>query len=349
MTEETEHQPEPSDETAPGALTVAADALTDWLTGSTVPAPVRRSALKAFGRLCSAAMDVPIAYLEGVASEKRAETEARVLLIESGAKQLAEQMKVSPEYAEAAARRFGRKIVQEQINLDHVAAVAAEELKETVSTQEPSEDGPEIDDDWLNAFEKEACQKTSNEMRDIFGRILAGEIREPSSFSVRTVRLVGQLDGRTAALFQQLASLAMSLRSGGVMLDARAVYLGAYGDGNSLKEYGLSFGQLNVLQECGLIIPEYNSYMPYDSSVVSGDSVSCTIRFQGGDWILSPDQKYSAAQPLKLHGVALTAAGRELLQVVEPVPEMRYASALLDFFRKKNLTMCPLATQRAGS
>ncbi len=35
---------------------------------------------------------------------------------------------------------------------------------------------PDISQDWLNAFDKEACDKSSDEMRYLFGKILAGEI-----------------------------------------------------------------------------------------------------------------------------------------------------------------------------
>lgn len=68
-----------------GMLATVADAVSDLVTGTTIPAPIRRNALKAFGRLCTAAIEIPAAYLEGKAEEKRAETEARVKIISTTA------------------------------------------------------------------------------------------------------------------------------------------------------------------------------------------------------------------------------------------------------------------------
>ena len=37
---------------------------------------------------------------------------------------------------------------------------------------------PDITDDWLNAFEQEAVNMSSEHMQKLFGKILAGEIRQ---------------------------------------------------------------------------------------------------------------------------------------------------------------------------
>ena len=66
------------------------------LTGVTIPEPIKRNAFKALGQLCTAAIEVPIALLEGIAAEKRAETAGRVKLISKGSDQIASQMDMDP-------------------------------------------------------------------------------------------------------------------------------------------------------------------------------------------------------------------------------------------------------------
>ena len=59
------------------------DLITDLVADTAIPgipAPVRRNFLKAVGQLCTAAIDIPAAYLTGVADERRAETAARIRL-----------------------------------------------------------------------------------------------------------------------------------------------------------------------------------------------------------------------------------------------------------------------------
>lgn len=45
---------------------------------------------------------------------------------------------------------------------------------------------------------------------------------------------------------------------------------------------------------------------------------------------------------LRLHGVALSRAGRELFNIVEVEPDERYTEALREFFNKRKLTMTPV-------
>ncbi|HLY88732.1 MAG TPA: hypothetical protein VKQ27_07085, partial [Acetobacteraceae bacterium] len=70
-----------------GGLSVVGDALGDLLTG--IPAPIRKNAAKAFARLCTAAVEYPVTLIEGAIAEKRAESQARVKLIDASASQIA--------------------------------------------------------------------------------------------------------------------------------------------------------------------------------------------------------------------------------------------------------------------
>ena len=74
----------------------ALDVVTDLALDSTIPAPIRRSALKAFNRLCSALIDVPVEALERRAAEKRAESEARIKIRDEITTQITQQIKVDP-------------------------------------------------------------------------------------------------------------------------------------------------------------------------------------------------------------------------------------------------------------
>jgi hypothetical protein len=336
----------------PGAsLAPIADAVGDILSGASIPAPLKRNALKAFNQLCTALIDIPVAYLEGVAAERRAETQARVKIISTGADQIAEQMDVSPEFARAAVRKFGQRIVREQVNLDQISRAAAQQLNATPPTTGPGNEPepPAINDDWLNTFEKEASQKSTGEMQAMFAKILSGEIRKPSTFSIRTVKLLGQLDTPAAALFRKLCSLSISLRIPGMTIDARVPALDGNASSNSLQAYGLSFGNLNTLHEYGLIIPDYNSWMDYRPSVAFNNAVALPLTYQGQHWALVPSQERKPEQDLRVSGVALSHSGAELLNVVDLEKDDRYTQALQAYFARLNLVMAPVGIPRPGA
>ncbi len=314
------------------------------ITGVPIPGPVRQNAWKAFGRLCSAAIEVPSAYFDGVAAEKRAIAEARVKLIESNATQIARQIKVDEEYARVAVRRYGQKIIREQVNLDLISEEAARQLNDTNDAQTSGEVG-QIDDDWLNHFEKEASQRSTEEMQQLFGRILAGEIRHPSSFSIRAVKIMGEIDTVAANLFKKLCSICIVSRIPGrnQVLEARVLSLSGNAGNNALQKYGLDFDQLNILHEYGLIISDYNSWRDYGSSVASKDNVVLLgFSYQNTYWGLLSEGDRKEGQELKLHGVGLSKAGRELLNIVETEPIENYTNDLANFFAKKKLKMIPI-------
>ena len=344
MSDETKpNQLTPTEDEATAPLDVAADPLLD----STIPAPIRRNALKAFDRLFSALIDIPVGTLERRSAEKRAETEARIKIIEENAAQIAGQMKVPQEYVRRAGNKFAEKIIREQVNLDKISAITVNELNkaESDSSTDRSTDSSEektINDDWLNSFEEEARQKSTEEMQLLFGRILAGEIRKPESYSIRTVKILGQLDQNAAILFKKLCSICVVHKRpvGKEIFDARVPSLGGNAGQNALSKYGLRFDQLNILHEYGLIISDYNSWLDYKLCIVNKNPpVTMPFLHQGRYWILSPLLEQDKNQGFRVLGVAFSRAGRELFPIVDQDPMEDYTEELKKFFAGQNLQM----------
>ncbi|PZX59147.1 uncharacterized protein DUF2806 [Algoriphagus ratkowskyi] len=317
------------------------DTIGELVTG--IPAPIRKNFFKAFAQLCTAAVDVPVAKLEGKAAEIRAESRARIQILNKEGEQISEQLKVPKEYVDRASQKFASKVIKEQLNLDEIGMQAANNLKNEKYKENKEENVKEIDDDWLNEFENSAKLKSSNEMKMIFGKILSGEIKNPGSFSVRTIQLLSQLDNQAAILFQKLCSQSISMLIGGShLIDARVASLDGNPSSNSLRTYGLSFDNLNVLLEYGLIISDYNSWLNYSPCIINENmSVSAAICFGKYRYGLMPTDREKYDKNVKLNGVALTKAGKELLTII-PLKEedsSKYKSAFEEFLAKKHLKL----------
>ena len=313
------------------------------LTESTLPAPISRNIIKALNRLWSASIDIPAAYLEGKAQEMRAETRARIALINTSATEIARQMKIDPEYARVAANKFGQRVIREQINLDTICEKALEQLDSNDASENQPNSEKSIDDDWLNTFEEEARQKSTEDMQDYFGRILAGEIKKPGSSSIRAIRILGALDQETARLFRKFCSAAIIFPD---EIDIRVCSLEGTAGGNSLSKYGLSFSELNILNEYGLIISDYNSWQEYQLCIAGaillpeGTPIGpFPFQHQGKSWVLVPTQEHKPPTEFRLHGVALTSSGGELSRIVHIEPTEKYTRDLIAFFKTKNLQM----------
>ena len=349
--------PSTTEDTSNSAL----DVVTDLALDSTIPAPIRKNAFKAFDRLCSALIDVPVGALERRAAEKRSESEARVKIRDEITTQITQQIKVNPEYALKAGHKYAEKIIQEQLNLDQISAIAANELKNSESsnstnpnTNEPNKEqsadstnqtvnrGEEktIDDVWLNIFESEARPRSTEDGQRLFGRILAGEIKNPGSYSIKALKILGEIDQNIAALFKKLCSacIVFEIPAANHLFDIRVSSLGGDPGSNALEKYGLSYDQLNLLNEYNLIISDYNSWYGYDLCIMNKDNpVLLPFQHQGKYWILLPSSERKDKPELRLSGVALSRVGRELFHIVDQGPMPEYTEDLMRYFAGQGL------------
>ena len=59
--------------------------------------------------------------------------------------------------------------------------------------------------DWLDFFGDYAEKANAEAVRDLWGRVLAGEIRRPGTFSLYTLRILAELDQQVARWFEEEA------------------------------------------------------------------------------------------------------------------------------------------------
>ena len=215
-------------------------------------------------------------------------------------------------------------------NTRSVVENAANELGDKeVSNHEPNHD-------WTARFFNDIQDVSSEEMQSLWAKVLAGEVEKPGSTSIQTLSILKNIDQATARLFGKLCSACISLRpDGNQFIDARVPSLGGDAAHNALEKYGLGFGNLNVLNEHGLVISAYNSWVDYTNLV----KVRIPFSFQGRNWVLLPTTERAIAKELKIHGVALTRSGQELSRIVDLAPMNEYTQALTRFFKEKKLQM----------
>ncbi len=311
---------------------------------SKMPSATRRRFLKAFKQLCFDSVDIPSSWLLEQVSKLKRTSEDRESTIPNVKTEIDDDPVGNIDFNLRSSAQFVSKIFREQANLDAVISVAAQELASDMSEHSSSleeqqqESSKEIDDEWLNEFEDQARNKSSEEMRMIFSKILSGEVSKPGSFSIKTIKLVSQLDSNVARLFQTLCSNSISFQVKGSIIDVRVVGLKGSPASNSLSQFGLSFGELNILQEYGLIISDFNSFMDYMPALMN-ESLELSLPFTF-DNKLHAFVFIDAEKPLsdlKMNGVALTQAGKELFKIMTIEANVNYKNALFEFFQSRNL------------
>lgn len=354
----------PPDATSEDETNTTLDVVTDLISDSTIPAPIRRNMFKAFDRLCSALIDVPVGALERRSAEKRSESEARIKIGEEVNAQIIQQIKVDPEFPQRASNTFAKKILREQFNLEKILSIAANQLKtigydKSIDQNADSKAGKSIDDDWFNIFEKESNQKSSEEMQKRFAQVLADEIKNPGTFSIRAIKLLGEIDSETASIFRTFCSGCLSFDApvgSGFINESIFPSFNVGTIVTFLEKYGISIPNLERLKEYSLLPanPGFNlNYMGglaidirkgfVETLPISSlnEKSADPFLYAGNYYFLKPHQNcLNPDWDFLMPGILLSSVGQELVNIVEiQQPIKQLTDDIKAFFAEKQLEM----------
>ena len=329
------------------AIEEAVGEFTDTVSDLAIPDPIKKNLFKAADRLLCALIDISVQKLQEGPAERRAISEERIKFMRAVNAQNMQHIEADPEFAVRASRTFTHRVLRERLNLEKIFSFVIDIFKkkeyDSSADQQASNQAEEtINPDWFNIFEKEASQKSSEDMQRRFAQVLAGEIEKPGSHSIKAVKALSDMDQTIADLFQKLCSvcIVLGVPVEEVIIDIRVPAIGGNPGQNSLSKYGLSFKNLNILNEYGLIISDYNSYHDYQVSIVNkNNQVPLPFQHQGRYWALKPTIERAGGNEFRVNGVGLSNVGRELFHIIDQVPVPQYTQDLKEFFEKQNLQM----------
>ncbi len=209
--------------------------------------------------------------IETIARALRNNSEALNLLEYDGekVKLLCEQSGVSPEAAqelialnERAVSRLTHREMRRQANIEKAVHYAMDELLQVEQVSaEP------VDEDWIARFFNIVEDVSNEQMQQLWGRILAGEIKQPKSYSLRTLEVLRNISPEEAAAFQRICRYIVKIGSKHFIID------------KSLCLYKPDdIGDLNLATDIGLI-SLVTTNMPAEKQVINIGSKA--ISFEG--------------------------------------------------------------------
>ena len=266
------------------------------LTDTGISARTRSRAVSALDRLGGAILDIPAAMLENTANRIRNKGRMATALQGAAMQRIEENEDLRPAIDAILASGIGSLV-----NKKHVMERAIIHLSSSDQDEDPSAD--EVDADWLSNFAGYAEKASSEKIRDLWGRVLAGEIRRPGAFSLSTLRLLAELDQTLAAAFEQEVQHRFS---GECILR---------GSGGGLS--GTQLTRILLLEEAGLIqhatpIGGFRKTFAVNdqNTVVIPEGYLCVV-------LVSENN-----QPIGCPAIPLTRAGREIATILPPVDPM---------------------------
>lgn len=199
-------------------------------------------------------------YQEKRLGKARAETKREEMLIVARAEKEIEQLKASANYSSTigSINCLPEKIepTLDSIELAHVAraielsdasrrevnvAKAIMIAEDTLALDKESPSELLVDEDWLHAWRENAGRVSAEELQSLWGKILAGEVKQSGSYSLRTLEFVRGLSKNEAELLEKVSKFVVD----------NLIYKKF---DKHLDSHGILFGDLILLEELGLLI-----------------------------------------------------------------------------------------------
>ena len=209
---------------------------------------------------------------------------------------------------------------------NYVAAKESRKLRNTVAVIEKAQshftegekvsDEP-VDEGWKNRFFNIVEEICDDELREIWGRVLAGEIKKPKSYSLRTLETLRNLAKEEAAIIVKAASFSIK---------NEYIY----------KNSSLSLPEKLLLQEIGLMLDDgiginysFEVKAKSEELVVIDDNTVFKL-YNDSDNILK----------IEVEIYKLSTAGKEILKLVsvDEVIRESFYKTLADHYHSKGIT-----------
>ena len=149
-------------------------------------------------------------------------------------------------FGELMKRAHQRMTYQELVKQNNIESVIGMAYQ-AIGNEEKVTDEP-VDEDWILRFFNSVQDVSSAEMQRIWAGILAGEIRRPSSFSLRTLETLHNISKDEAELFQRIHKY--------IIKNGKKRYIP--NEDVLLQNAGINYSDIVRLEECGLINADSN-------------------------------------------------------------------------------------------
>jgi len=216
--------------------------------------------------------------------------------------------------------RVAYQQAKKQSNIEQVVQYAADELK---AEQEVTQEKP--DSDWVTRFFDISEDISADHMQILWGKILAGEIKRPGSYSLRTLELLKNINQQEAELFVRAGKIAIAT--------SNKVFIPNPDEGKYLAEkFGLSFTDLLSLREIGLLVTNDLQFQ-----LTASTENSQTVFTSGRTCIVVNRAKDTPPQSLTC--IVFTEIGKQLFQLIEQssLADPEYVKKFAGFWRREGV------------
>ncbi len=210
------------------------------------------------------------------------------------------------------------KTIRKEINVAKAIMIAEKELVSD-SASPPDEN---VDEDWLHRWQDFAGEVAAEDMQYLWGRLLAGEVKRPGSFSLRTLDMLRSISKEDA---EKIARLAPYHISGDVL----------YRD-DILDKHGIVFSLLIEMQELGMLSGVDSTGMRKYFNTQKNGVFSHLLTCKGTALLIEHEDE---SKSLKLPCYKFTIVGQQIMELCEEDINEEYLLSLADTIMKKGFVV----------
>ena len=213
-----------------------------------------------------------------------------------------------PPVIEVSTRALLGDAIRREVNVAKAIIHAEAELRD--NPQKPPD--REINEDWLYRWRDYAGAVSSGDLQSLWGRLLAGELKSPGSYSFRTLEFIRSLSSEEAkeiSLLSRFVLESLIVRSQKELLDAD----------------GISFGFLMKMQNLGVVFGVESVGLKVTHKSVEPDRFIRALRSNGRVLVVTHDDPQKV---LTLEAYSITDVGKEVLRLGTFEPHERYLIAV---------------------
>lgn len=256
-----------------------------------------------------------------IVARAKAQKEARELLSDKTADTANLPIKLNAEnlcIEERAEVTQKHRSVVKQKNMETITGYACQEL---LGDSDVSSNP--LDETWATRFFDMASDISDDEMQRIWGKILAGEVKRPKTYSLRTLEALRNMTADDARLFHTVSRLLFRYD------DLIFIFISP----RLMNRFGVSFQDLMTLDECGLMNTHVVSFDMdfHDDNVDKIYYVNSSIRFT----------REAENHKVQLPVYSLTRTGSQIYNLFVKEPDYEYFDAVVAELKSKNTGWLP--------
>lgn len=211
------------------------------------------------------------------------------------------------------------ELMRKEINVSK-AIIIAEGILENNTQEVPVN---KIEDDWLFTWREHAGKVSSSELQDLWGRILAGEFKNPGSYSLRTMDF---LKGLSKSEAERISKVAQFIVNNSILR----------GREDFLKKEGVEFKDLLSLQEIGIIIGVESTGLTSTYGSNKKESFGQILVSHNKAIIIHHDDN---SKKLVQSAYFITTIGQQVFALTSPVANMEYITSIAQDCARQGYTV----------